>query len=331
MQREENQEGQSTAESWEELLALPPHGTEIFVGGLPRMVTEEELKEFAETVGSVYSVKILKEEGDETKNRGHGFVTYQNIQGALAALDRLHKKEMDGHPGHPVRVNASEVKNRLYVHGMPQGMSEEEIRKEVVEAHKIQGVEEVVVPKKTKHAPDGKGFAFLYFYNSACANKGKEILSKTGATIGGGEIKVDLADPGSNDTSGLRAPKVVFVGSLPDRSEPISENIIKDLFAPYGPVEKVMFPRNKESNYVFVYFTERVSAYNAVHAEEKPRLGDTQLTVRFGKPEGHYGDHSHRGRGAGQSRIIMGQVQRCCRQGWCQWCQYNCPTARYGL
>ena len=41
---------------WEELLALPPHGCEVFIGGLPRDITEEDLRELCEPLGEVYEV-----------------------------------------------------------------------------------------------------------------------------------------------------------------------------------------------------------------------------------------------------------------------------------
>jgi heterogeneous nuclear ribonucleoprotein R len=41
---------------WEELLALPPHDSEIFIGGLPRDITEEDLRELCEPSGEIFEV-----------------------------------------------------------------------------------------------------------------------------------------------------------------------------------------------------------------------------------------------------------------------------------
>jgi len=37
-------------------LALPPHGSEVFIGGLPRDITEDDLCELCEPLGKIYEV-----------------------------------------------------------------------------------------------------------------------------------------------------------------------------------------------------------------------------------------------------------------------------------
>jgi RNA recognition motif-containing protein len=41
---------------WDELLALPPQGSEVFLGGIPLDTTEEDLRELCEPVGEIYEV-----------------------------------------------------------------------------------------------------------------------------------------------------------------------------------------------------------------------------------------------------------------------------------
>ncbi|KAF5195172.1 Heterogeneous nuclear ribonucleoprotein like [Thalictrum thalictroides] len=43
-----------------ELLALPPHGSEVYVGGIPHDASEEDLKGFCEAVGEVTEVRMMK-------------------------------------------------------------------------------------------------------------------------------------------------------------------------------------------------------------------------------------------------------------------------------
>ena len=40
-----------------ELLSLPPHGSEVFIGGLPRDATEEDLRELCEPFGEIFEVR----------------------------------------------------------------------------------------------------------------------------------------------------------------------------------------------------------------------------------------------------------------------------------
>lgn len=63
--QEEEAEKQVEAEDDEDsrkrakLLALPPHGSEVFIGGLPRDASEEDLRELAEPFGDIYEVRMV--------------------------------------------------------------------------------------------------------------------------------------------------------------------------------------------------------------------------------------------------------------------------------
>lgn len=46
-------------EKWAELLALPPHGSEVFIGGLPRDAREEDLRDLCEPIGEVLEVGVV--------------------------------------------------------------------------------------------------------------------------------------------------------------------------------------------------------------------------------------------------------------------------------
>lgn len=46
-------------EKHEELLALPPHGSEVFIGGLPRDTCEDDLRELCEPMGDILEVRTL--------------------------------------------------------------------------------------------------------------------------------------------------------------------------------------------------------------------------------------------------------------------------------
>lgn len=42
-----------------ELLALPPHGSEVFIGALPRDITEEDLRDLCDSVGDIVEVRFI--------------------------------------------------------------------------------------------------------------------------------------------------------------------------------------------------------------------------------------------------------------------------------
>ncbi|CAO2181878.1 unnamed protein product [Urochloa humidicola] len=51
-------ENEEAKRKWEELLALPPHGSEFFIGGLPRDITEEDLRELCDPLGEIYESTV---------------------------------------------------------------------------------------------------------------------------------------------------------------------------------------------------------------------------------------------------------------------------------
>jgi heterogeneous nuclear ribonucleoprotein R len=50
--------GEDVKEKHAELLALPPHGSEVFIGGLPRDALEEDLRDLCELIGEVLEVGL---------------------------------------------------------------------------------------------------------------------------------------------------------------------------------------------------------------------------------------------------------------------------------
>lgn len=46
-------------EKYSHLLSLPPHGSEVFIGGLPRDVGEEDLRDLCEVIGEIFEVGTM--------------------------------------------------------------------------------------------------------------------------------------------------------------------------------------------------------------------------------------------------------------------------------
>lgn len=49
-------EEEEEREEYSHLLSLPPHGSEVFIGGLPRDVGEEDLRDLCEPIGDIFEV-----------------------------------------------------------------------------------------------------------------------------------------------------------------------------------------------------------------------------------------------------------------------------------
>lgn len=99
-----------------ELLALPPHGSEVYIGGIPHEVSEEDLRVFCQSVGEVSEVRYMtffyafsplndrlnrlnfvqvrvmkgKESGEA---KGYAFVTFKTKELASKAIEDLNNTE----------------------------------------------------------------------------------------------------------------------------------------------------------------------------------------------------------------------------------------------
>lgn len=80
--------------------------TKLFVGSLAWAVTDDQLKDFFSTAGTVVSANVIKDR-DSGRSKGFGFVEMSSDEEAKAAIEQLNGKELDGRA-----LNVSEAKPR---------------------------------------------------------------------------------------------------------------------------------------------------------------------------------------------------------------------------
>jgi heterogeneous nuclear ribonucleoprotein R len=166
------------AQGGEDPLSLPPHGTEVFVGGLPKTLGEQQLRDFASEVGDVHSAKLIRDPNNPSQNRGYGFVKYYTKEAALTAQDQLNMRELPDYPGQKVRIQPSQAKNKLFLGGIPHELTREDLFDLL--GPLVKGLDKIdmVKSKDPAHPEQNRGFCFLEFYNSACAAAAKHTLSQ---------------------------------------------------------------------------------------------------------------------------------------------------------
>ncbi|KAL5223334.1 hypothetical protein ABZP36_028047 [Zizania latifolia] len=275
-------EDEEEKRKWDELLALPPQGSEVFIGGLPRDTTEEDLRDLCEPFGEIYEVRLMKDK--ETKeNKGFAFVTFSAKDGAQQAIEELHDKD---HKGRTLRCSLSQAKHRLFVGNVPKGLGEDELRNII--HGKGPGVVNIEMFKDLHDPSRNRGFLFVDYYNHACADYARQKLSAPNFKVDGSQLTVSWAEPkGSSDSSSAAAQvKTIYVKNLPENA---SKDKIKELFEKHGEVTKVVLPPAKaghKRDFGFVHFAERSSALKAVKGSEKYEIDGQVLEVSMAKPLG---------------------------------------------
>lgn len=80
--------------------------TKLFVGSLSWGVTDDQLKDFFASAGTVVSAKVIVDR-DTNRSKGFGFVEMSSDDEAKKAIDELNNKELDGRA-----INVSEARPR---------------------------------------------------------------------------------------------------------------------------------------------------------------------------------------------------------------------------
>lgn len=259
-----------------ELLALPPHGSEIYVGGIPPDATEEELRRFCESAGEVTEVRMMKGK-DSSENKGYAFVTFRTRELAATAIEKLNNTEFKGKK---IKCSASQAKHRLFIGNIPRNWAEDDLKKAVLEVGP--GVTSVDLMKDPQNSSRNRGFAFIEFYNHACAEYARKKMAVPKFKLDSNAPTVSWADPKNGDSSSQI--KSVYVKNLP---KDVSQDELKKLFEHHGEISKVVLPPAKsgqEKRFGFIHFAERSSAMKALKNTERYEINGEVIECSLAKP-----------------------------------------------
>ncbi|XP_059430475.1 heterogeneous nuclear ribonucleoprotein Q-like [Corylus avellana] len=263
-----------------ELLSLPPHGSEVYIGGIPHDASDEGLRVFCESVGEVTEVRIMKGK-DSGENKGFAFVTFRSAELASKAIDELNNAEFKGKK---IKCSTSQAKHRLFIGNVPRSWGEGDLRKVVTDIGP--GVTAVDLVKDIKNTSNNRGFAFVDYYNHACAEYSRQKMMNPKFKLGDNAPTVSWADPKNADSSAASQVKAVYVKNLPKN---VSQDQLKKLFEHHGKITKVVLPPAKsgqeKSRIGFVHFGERSSAMKALKNTEKYELDGQVLECSLAKPQ----------------------------------------------
>ncbi|PPS04273.1 hypothetical protein GOBAR_AA16388 [Gossypium barbadense] len=218
---------------------------------------------------------------DTSENKGFAFVTFRSVELASKAIDELNNAEFKGRK---IRCSTSQSKHRLFIGNIPRNWGEEDLRKVVSEVgHGVTGLELV---KDMKNSGSNRGFAFVEYYNNACAEYSRQKMMNTEFRLGDNAPSVSWADPKNADSPAASQVKAVYVKNLP---KDVTQDQLKKLFEHHGKITKVVLPPAKpgqERNRIgFVHFAERSCAMKALKNTEKYELDGQVVECSLAKPQ----------------------------------------------
>eukprot|EP00252_Welwitschia_mirabilis_P003252 TRINITY_DN13342_c0_g3_i1.p1 TRINITY_DN13342_c0_g3~~TRINITY_DN13342_c0_g3_i1.p1 ORF type:complete len:497 (+),score=157.68 TRINITY_DN13342_c0_g3_i1:312-1802(+) len=259
--------------SAEDLLARPPHGTEIFIVNFPRDTSKEDLRALCEQCGEVYEVNIKK----EANKQDYAFVTFMSRESAKKAIETLNGHEFRERK---LRISESQPKNRLFLGNIPSNWNEEDLTKTVSEQGP--GFQRLELIKDPKDSSRNRGFAFVEYYNKGCAEKAMKNMTQSKFKLDDKLITVKWA---SAQRTSSEEVKSVYVRNLPEN---VTEEQLRDLFKQHGEITKIVLmdqkPGQPKRDYGFVHFAEHSSAVKAAEKSEKYELDGKELSVSLARP-----------------------------------------------
>lgn len=150
------------------------------------------------------------------------------------------------------------------------------------------GVKVVELVKDMKNRSNNRGFAFIDYYNNACAEYSRQKMMNPKFKLDNNAPTVSWADTKNShsDSSPASQVKAVYVKNLPND---ITQDQLRRLFEHHGEITKVNLPPSKpgqEKNRIgFVHFGDRSSAMKALKNTEKYELDGQVLECSLARPQ----------------------------------------------
>ncbi|KAJ1274107.1 hypothetical protein BS78_05G037300 [Paspalum vaginatum] len=262
-----------------ELLALPPHGCEVYVGGISSDVSSDDVKKLFESVGEVVEVR-MRIKGD---NRMYAFVNFRTEELAKKAIQKLNNKDLKGKK---IIVSSAQAKNMLFIGNVPNEWTQDDLKNTVEEVGPgVLDVKLIMAPRSDRN----KGYGFVEYYNQACAEYAKEKMSTPEFKLDDNVPTVSWADPKNSGESASKSASTPQVKSLYVKNLPktVTQEQLKKLFEHLGEITKVVLPPAKpghKNRYGFVHFKQQSMVMKALKNTERYELDGQLLDCSLAKP-----------------------------------------------
>ncbi|TMX05470.1 hypothetical protein EJD97_018992 [Solanum chilense] len=253
---------------------------EIFVGGLDKDATEDDLRKVFCKVGEVTEVRLMMNSHTK-KNKGFAFLRFATVEQAKRACTELKNPVINGKQ---CGVSPSQDNDTLFLGNVCKTWTKEAL-KEKLKHYGVDNIEDLTLVEDTNNERLNRGFAFLEFSSRSEALDAFKRLQKRDVMFGVDRpakvsFEDSFIDPGDEIMSQV---KTVFVDGL---SASWDEDHVREFLKEYGKIEKVELARNmpsaKRKDFGFVTFDTHEAAVNCAKSINNEALGegDNKVKVR---------------------------------------------------
>uniref|UniRef100_A0A0C9RL19 TSA: Wollemia nobilis Ref_Wollemi_Transcript_12905_2951 transcribed RNA sequence n=1 Tax=Wollemia nobilis TaxID=56998 RepID=A0A0C9RL19_9CONI len=280
---------------------------EVFVGGLEKSATEEDLRNAFKEVGEITEIRLMKDLQQTGKNKGYAFVRYATAVEAKRAVTELANVKIRGKKCGVVPLEENDT---IFLGNIDKTWKKDDIINKLKEAG-IEHIENVTVIEDPHNSQLNRGFGFLELETYKDAQVAFRALQKKNVFGKDKAVKVSWAQPlNEPDEDVMAQVKSVFVDGLPSTW---NEEQVKEQFGKFGDIEKVVLSRNMQSakrkDFGFVNYTTREAAISCIETLSKAdglTDGDAKVKVKvsLAKPpqKGKTGKGDSKGINKGDSK-----------------------------
>lgn len=259
---------------------------EVFVGGLDKDATEEDLKEVFCAVGEVTEVRLMMNPQTK-KNKGFAFLRFATVEQAKRAVMELKNPVVKGKQ---CGVTPSQDSDTLFLGNICKTWTKEKL-KEKLKLYGIENIEDLTLVEDSNNEGKNRGFAFLEFSSRSEAMDAFKRLQKRDVLLGVERpAKVSFADSFIDPGDEIMAQvKTVFIDGLPASWD---EDRVRVLLKKFGEIEKVELARNMPSarrkDFGFVSFDSHDAAVTCAKSINNAELGEgdhkAKVRARLSRP-----------------------------------------------
>ncbi|KAK8967251.1 Polyadenylate-binding protein RBP47B [Platanthera guangdongensis] len=251
---------------------------EVFVGGLDKDATEDDLRKVFTEVGEITEIRLLMNPHTK-KNKGFAFLRFATVEQAKRAVNELKNPIINGKQ---CGVAQSQDSDTLFLGNICKTWTKEHL-KEKLKSYGIDKLEDLILVEDNSNEGTNRGFAFLEFASRADAMDAYRRLQKRDVVFGTERsAKVAFAESFIEpDDEIMSQVKTVFLDGIPPAWD---EERVKELVNKFGKIEKIELARNmpaaKRKDFGFVTFDVHEAAVACAEGINSAELGDGDNKVK---------------------------------------------------
>uniref|UniRef100_A0A7N0ZYI6 RRM domain-containing protein n=1 Tax=Kalanchoe fedtschenkoi TaxID=63787 RepID=A0A7N0ZYI6_KALFE len=259
---------------------------EVFVEGLDKDASEDDLKKVFSVVGEIMEVRLIKNPLTK-KNKGFAFLRFATVGQAKRAVAELKNPVVNGKK---CGVSPSQDSDTLFLGNICKTWTKEAL-KEKLKSYGVEDMTDLTLVEDSSNEGMNRGFAFLEFSSRSDAMDAFNCLQKKDVSFGANKSpKVSFAesfiDPGDEIMAQV---KTVFVDGLHASWD---ENRVRRFLKKYGAIEKIELARNmpsaKRKDFCFVTFNSHDVAVNCAKSINNAEIGEgdhkAKVRARLSRP-----------------------------------------------